>query len=191
MQNPYWHKVVTGILFNKQTNSLYFQTIYPKKSYTFDRPDYIDFSIGGHVEDNETIREALIREAKEELDLSDLKLSFLGIRICNCDPAPTYRIREFQYFYAIETRQNLQEMSFLHSDKEVKSIIEVKIDDFLNLLLKIKSAVLADEMILNRETRQGTYVKNITLTADRIIPDYYDDKSIFEKILTLKALIEE
>ncbi|MBP3687926.1 MAG: NUDIX domain-containing protein [Alphaproteobacteria bacterium] len=186
-----WHKVVTGILFNKRTNSLYFQTIYPKKSYTFDRPDYIDFSIGGHVEDNETIREALIREAKEELDLSDLKLSFLGIRICNCDPAPTYRIREFQYFYAIETRQNLQEMSFLHSDKEVKSIIEVKIDDFLNLLLKIKSAVLANEMILNRETRHGTYVKNITLTADRIIPDYYDDKSIFEKILTLKALIEE
>lgn len=186
-----WHKVVTGIVFNKQTNLLYFQTIYPKDSYTFNRPDYIDFSIGGHVEDDENIKDAILREAKEELDLTIIRPTFLGIRVCNCDPSPTYRIREFQYFYAIETKQNLQEMNFLHSDKEVKSVIEIKMDDFLNLLLEMKSSVLVNEMVLDRETRHGTYTTNVILTADRIIPDYYKDKSILEKILTIKALMEK
>lgn len=186
-----WHKTVTGIMFNKKTNSLYFQTIYFKDSYTFERPDYIDFSIGGHVEDDESVYEAILREAKEELDLTVVQPTFLGIRVCHCNPAPTYRIREFQYFYGIETRKNLQEMSFLHSDKEVKSVIEIKTDDFLDLLLKIKSSIQANEMILDPETRQGTYTPSITLTADRIIPDYYNDKSILEKILTVKALMKE
>ena len=185
-----WHKVVAGIVFNKRTNSLYFQTIYPKDSYTFDRPDYIDFSIGGHVENDENINDAILREAKEELDLTIIQPTFLGIRICNCDPAPTYRIREFQYFYGIETIQALKDMSFLHSDKEVKSIIEIKMDDFLDLLLKIKSSILVNEMVLDRETRQGTYTANVILTTDRIIPDYYTDKSILEKILAIKALME-
>lgn len=189
-QQALWHKVVTGIVFNKKTKSLYFQTICPKDSYTFERPDYIDFSIGGHVEDEENVNEAILREAKEELDLSFITPAFLGIRVCNCDPAPTYRIREFQYFYGIETMKDLKDMIFLHSDKEVKSVIEVKIDDFLDLLLKIKLSVNANEMILDRETRKGTYVENIILNADRIIPDYYDDKSILEKILTVKALMD-
>ena len=190
-QQALWHKVVTGILFNRRTKSLYFQTIYPKDSYTFDRPDYIDFSIGGHVDDDEKVTEAILRESKEELDLFDIKPCFLGIRICNCDPAPTYRIREFQYFYGIETKQVLQEMSFLHSDSEVKSVIEIQIDDFLDLLLKNKTCVKVNEMILDKTTRQGTYTESLDLTADRIIPDYYTDKSILEKILTVKALMEE
>ena len=170
---------------------MYFQTIQPKDAYTFNRPDYIDFSIGGHVENDENINDAILREAKEELGLSEITPEFLGIRICNCDPAPTYRIREFQYFYGIETAQVLKNMSFLHSDKEVKSVIEIKLDDFLDLLLKIKSSVLVNEMILDRETRQGTYTTNKILTADRIIPDYYNDQSILEKILTIKALMEK
>lgn len=190
-QQALWHKVVAGIVFNKQTNSLYFQTIYPKTSYTFERPDYIDFSIGGHVEDEETIKEALFREASEELDLSDFTPHFLGIRVCNCDPSPTYHIREFQYFYGIETKQNLKDMSFLHSDKEVKSVIEIKTDDFLDILLNIKSSVLVNEMVLDKESRQGTYTANKILTTDRIIPDYYNDKSILEKILAVKSLQEE
>lgn len=190
-QQALWHKVVTGIVFNKQIKSLYFQTIYPKDSYTFERPDYIDFSIGGHVEDDENVNDAILREAKEELDLSEITPDFLGIRICNCDPASTYRIREFQYFYGIETVQVLKNMSFLHSDKEVKSVMEIKIDDFLDLLLKIKSSVLVNEMFLDQENRQGTYTTNKILTADRIIPDYYNDKSILEKILTVKVLMEK
>ena len=49
---------------------------------------------------------------------------------------------------------------------------------------------MANEMILDKATRLGQYAQGITLTADRIIPDYYNDKSIFEKILSVKALME-
>lgn len=185
-----WHKVVTGIVFNKKLRTLYFQTIYPKASYTFKRPDFIDFAVGGHVEGDETVKEAILREAKEELALSGFNPIFLGIRACVADPDSTYHIREFQYFYGIETEYELKNMSFLHSDEEVKSVIEVKIDDFLDILLKHKNEIIANEMILDKATRLGQYAQGITLTADRIIPDYYNDKSIFEKILSVKALME-
>jgi ADP-ribose pyrophosphatase YjhB (NUDIX family) len=186
-ENALWHRVVTGIIFNKQYKCLYFQTIYPKDSYTFDRPDYIDFSIGGHVDDDETVNEALLREAKEELGLSDFTQTFLGIRVCSCDPSEQYHIREFQYFYGIETFETLKSMSFMPSDKEVKSVIEINIDDFLDILLKNKSEIKANEMLLNEN---NTVIQNITISAERIIPDYYNDKSILEKILTIKALME-
>ena len=189
-QQGLWHKVVTGILFNKQSKSLYFQTIYPKDSYTFERPDYIDFSIGGHVDDDETVNEAITREAREEFGLSGFDKIFLGIRVCNSDPSPDYHIREFQYFYAIETQQTLSEMLFTKSDDEVKSVLEINVDDFIEMLLKNKSVVYANEMQLDKETRCGTYVKNVKIENNRIIPDYYNDKSILEKILTIKALME-
>ena len=49
---------------------------------------------------------------------------------------------------------------------------------------------MVNEMILDKTTRLGQYTQGVTLTADRIIPDYYNDKSIFEKILSVKALME-
>ncbi len=60
----------------------------------------------------------------------------------------------------------------------------------MNILLKHKNEIMANEMILDKATRLGQYTQGITLTADRIIPDYYNDKSIFEKILSVKALME-
>ena len=185
-----WHKVVTGILFNKEYKTIYFQTIYPKESYGFDRPDYIDFSVGGHVEDEETVKQALYREAKEEINLDVLNYHFLGIRICDCDPAPTYKIREFQFFYGLETENKLKDMDFTGSDAEVKSVIEVNINDFLALLLGENNEVTANEIILDKATREGVYKENIILKSGQIIPDYFNDKSILEKILTLKAIIE-
>ena len=184
-----WHKVVTGILFNPQNNCLYFQTIYPKESYGFDRPDYIDFSIGGHVENEETVEQALYREAKEEISIDVDKYIFLGIRICNCDPAPNYRIREFQFFYGLETTQKLKEMDFKNSDSEVKSVLEINIDDFLAILVKEKSTITANEMLLDKQTRTGIYSENVLVTAEQIIPDYFNDKSILEKILTIKSIM--
>ena len=189
-QQGLWHKVVTGVVFNKTVKSLYFQTIYPKDSYTFDRPDYIDFSIGGHVEDDESVSNAILRETKEEFGLVIDNPIFLGVRVCSCDPALTYHIREFQHFYGIETTQTLMDMNFLHSDKEVKSFIEVKIDDFLDILLHKKTSISVNEMILDEQSRSGTYIENTTLNADRIIPEYYIDKSILEMILAVKTLCE-
>jgi len=185
-----WHKAVTGILFNRRKKTIYFQTVYPKESYEFDRPDYVDFSVGGHVENEETIEQALFREAKEEINFDISKYTFLGIRICDCDPAPTYKIREFQFFYALETDESLKDMDFRGSQPEVKSIIEVGIDDFLELLLNERDEIQANEITLDKKTRVGVYKENITLKIEQIIPDYFKDKSVLEKCLTLKAIME-
>lgn len=191
-QQGIWHKVFSAILYNNKNKCIYFQTIYPKDSYSFDRDDFIDFAIGGHVEDNEDILATGIREAKEELgiSISDKDLFFIGMRICNCDPSETYKIREFQHFYAIETNNQLKDMDFSNSDNEVKSIIEIKIDDYLKLLTKEVFEIKANEMILDKNTRKGTYIENITITDKRIVKDYFADKSILEKFLAVKMLME-
>lgn len=188
-----WHKVFGAILYNLEEKTVYFQTIYPKESYTFERDDFIDFAVGGHIEDDEDVLTAGIREIKEELgfDVKKDNLQFLGIRICNCTPSETYKIREFQHFYALETDKKLKDMDFSKSDNEVKSIIEIKLDDYLKLITKDVLQVNANEMILDRETRKGTYHNNITITNKRIVPDYFNDKSILEKFLSLKSLIEK
>ncbi|MBP3546832.1 MAG: NUDIX domain-containing protein [Alphaproteobacteria bacterium] len=185
-----WHKVVTGILFNPQNDCLYFQTIYPKESYGFDRPDYIDFSIGGHVEGDETVEQALYREAKEEFGIDVNDYDFLGIRICNCNPTPNYKIKEFQFFYGLKTKQKLKEMNFKNSGNEVKSVLEINIDDFLSILMKEKNTITANEMLLDKQTRAGTYSENVLVSAEQIIPDYFRDKSILEKILTIKSMMQ-
>ena len=161
-----WHKVFGAILYNLEEKTVYFQTIYPKESYTFERDDFIDFAVGGHIEDDEDVLTAGIREIKEELgfDVKKDNLQFLGIRICNCTPSETYKIREFQHFYALKTDKKLKDMDFSKSDNEVKSIIEIKLDDYLKLLTKDVLQVNANEMILDRETRKGTYHSNITIT---------------------------
>ena len=191
-QTCLWHKVFSGIMYNKSARKIYFQTIYPKEAYTFEREDFIDFSVGGHIEDNEKVIDAGVREVGEELGIkitqNDLK--FLGIRICNCDLSVTYKVREFQHFYAFETTKYLKDMNFLSSDNEVKSVIEIDIDKFLSLLVGDVDEILANEMVLDRTTREGKYSKNVNITYKRIIPDYYKDKSIFEKFLAVKGLID-
>ena len=191
-QTGLWHKVFSGIMYNKKERKIYFQTIYPKEAYTFEREDFIDFSVGGHIEDDEKVIDAGVREVGEELGIkitqNDLK--FLGIRICNCDLSDTYKVREFQHFYAFETTKYLKDMNFLSSDNEVKSVIEIDIDKFLSLLVGDTNEISANEMILDRKTREGTYSENVNITYKRIIPDYYKDKSIFEKFLAVKCLID-
>ena len=181
-QKGLWHKVFTGILFNPDTNKIFLQTIFPKNSYDFDRPDFVDFSVGGHVENNETIVQTALRETKEELGVSITaqQLTFLGIRICKTNPSPSYIIREFQYFFAILTTQTLDTLSLCPLDNEVKSLIEVDLGDFIALILQQTSTITARERLI-----QSQQIAPISLTPERIIPDYFTDKSIAEKLLSL------
>lgn len=190
-QNGLWHKVFGGILYNPKLNTIYFQTIYPKESYTFEREDYIDFAVGGHVEDDESIYEAGIREINEELgfDIEVNNWIFLGLRVCDVVLSETYKIKEFQHFYGLKIDTKLEDMNFSKSDGEVKSIIEVNIDDFLKLLTKDTIKIPANEMVIDKNTREGTYFENITISSNRIVPDYYNDKSILEKFLAVKYLM--
>ena len=192
-QKGLWHKVFGGILYNPEQNTIYFQTIYPKESYTFEREDYIDFAVGGHVEEDESIVDAGHREIIEELgfDIDEKDWSFLGIRICDADLSETYKIKEFQYFYGLKTKNKLIDMDFSNSDGEIKSIIEVDINEYLKLLTKEASFVIANEMVVDKESRKGEYFSDIILMQNRIVPDYFKDKSVLEKILSVKSLMKE
>ncbi len=184
-QKGLWHKVFTGILFNPNTNKIFLQTIFPKDSYNFERPDFVDFSVGGHVEDNESILQTAIRETKEELGLniSAQQLAFLGIRICKANPSPSYIIREFQYFFAITTEHTLQTLTLNPLDNEVKSLVEVNLSDFIALILQQTNGIFARERLI-----QSKKIVSISLTPEHIIPDYFTDKSIAEKLLSLSAM---
>lgn len=191
-QKGLWHKVFTGVLYYPEENKIYFQTVFPKENYAFDRPDYIDFGVGGHVEGAESVVEAGIRETGEELGLTVTpgQFSFLGIRICSCDPSPSYKIREFQFFYGIRIADRPENLHIGLTDREVKSIVELDIDDFLRLLFQHTTEISAREILTDREGGRMSVSRDIVVTPDRIIPDYFSDKSVAEKILTLKAVME-
>lgn len=192
-QKGLWHKVFTGIMYNKAERSLYLQTIFPKQSYGFERHDYVDFTVGGHIEGDESILEGGIREIKEEIGrtVTNEQLTFLGIRVCNCNPATDYKIREFQYFFGIESHNEADDFDINLVDKEVKSIIKLKVDDFLRLLNKDAFEVEGTEFVFDRKNKEIMVNKRVNIAQERIIPDYFTDKSILEKVLSLKAVMED
>ena len=176
-----WHKVVSALVMNE--TDIFLQTIYPKESYGFDRPDYLDISIGGHIEDQETEQMALLREAKEELGLTDCSaIQFVGIRKINCDPAPTYRIREFQYLYRIQTDKGLKDFNLTETDPEVKSIVALDRIQFIKLLKQELSVIKAQEALFDKETRKLLQIQPRTITLKDFIPDYIQ-QHLFELML--------
>ena len=180
-QQALWHKVVSALVMNG--THLFLQTIYPKESYGFERPDYLDVSIGGHVEEQETEQEALLREAKEELGLSDVgKIEFVRIRKIKCDPSPTYRIREFQYLYRIYVHNELKDFDLAETDPEVKSIVAIDKKVFVQLLNKDIKSLSAQEALFNKKSRELIGIKNRIITSSDFIPDYLEQK-LFESLL--------
>ena len=143
---------------NPSAQLIYFQMIYPKDSYTFERGDYVDFAVGWHVEGDETIDDVLQREAKEELGISveTDACPFLGMRVCRADCSENYKVLKFQHFFAIFIDKTLKDMNFLITDGEVKAVVEIGMDDYLSLLLREKEVVFANEMVLDKVTREGT-----------------------------------
>ena len=71
---------------------------------------------------------------------------------------------------------------------EVKSVVEIGMDDYLSLLLREKEVAFANEMVLDKVTREGTCHSQIKIDIKRIVPDYFNDKSVLEICLALKAL---
>lgn len=180
-QDALWHKVVSALVMNE--THIFLQTIYPKESYGFERPDYLDISVGGHIEDKETEQTALLREAKEELGLTDFPLiQFVGIRKINCDPAPTYKIREFQYLYRIYVNKTLKDFDLTEADPEVKSIVALDKNQFIRLLKKEIDSIDTQEAIFDKETRKLLQIQSRTITLNDFIPDYLD-QHLFELIL--------
>ena len=88
-------------------------------------------------------------------------------------------------FYVNRTNSQITTFS-----KDSDFLYEINIDDFLAILVKEKSTITANEMLLDKQTREGTYSENISILSEQIIPDYFNDKSILEKILTIKSMMQ-
>lgn len=180
-QEGLWHKVVSALVMNE--THIFLQTIYPKESYGFERPDYLDISVGGHIEDAENEETALLREAKEELGLTQFNsIEFVRIRKINCDPAPTYKIREFQYLYRIYVNKTLKDFDLTEADPEVKSIVALDKNQFIRLLKKEIDSIDTQEAIFDKETRKLLQIQSRTITLNDFIPDYLE-QHLFELIL--------
>lgn len=183
-QEGLWHKVVGALVMNE--TDVFLQTIYPKTSYGFQRPDYLDLSVGGHVENQETVQDALLREAKEEIGLTNFSSNFVKIRKINCDPDPNYKIREFQYLYLIHTSQKLTDFNLLSSDPEVKSIVAIPKASLLKLLTKKVTSLSVQEAVFDKETRLLVHIQERLITLNDFIPDYLNEH-VFEFLLETKV----
>lgn len=184
-----WHKCFVGMVFNPVTKKVFFQTIYPKKSYTFDRPDYINVSVGGHMEENETPQDGGCREAQEELgiQINNSDLISCGIHMLKANLSNTYLVREFQYLYLIPKTYSLDNFDLTKTDGEVKSIIETDISEALNLFLGIKDKIPAKERIFPQDrSLNNSLIKDIYIDSSRVIPEYFTDLFLVEMLLKMK-----
>lgn len=186
-----WHKVVSGVFYNKKEGKIYMQTNYPKVSHGYDRPDYIDFTVNGHVEEGEDPLLALIRETKEEIGFDTNVLTgakhIFTHRIIT-DPCDTKHIREFEYVYAVDYIMGLEGFTMKNTDSEIKSIIELGINQFIRLLTKELDVIYGIEKEFDKETRKHTSEHPIEISRDRILPDLLQGDFLIDLLFTLKSL---
>lgn len=186
-----WHKVISGIFYNKKEDKIYMQTNYPKTSYGYDRPDYIDFTVNGHIEENEDPLLALIRETKEEIGfdvpvLSKAKHIFTHRIIAN--PGNVKQIREFEYIYVIDYIMGLEGFTMKNTDGEIKSIVELGINQFIHLLNKETDIIYGIEKEFDKNTRNCISEHPIEITLDRILPDLLQGEFLIDLLYTLKTI---
>jgi isopentenyldiphosphate isomerase len=97
-----WHRTFSCLVINPVAGTVLLQKKTPGR-FAFDRPDYADFTVGGHYHAGEDIPDG-VREAREELGLKSLTYSDfvgLGIRQTAVTLAPGWIEREFQHWHLL------------------------------------------------------------------------------------------
>lgn len=162
-----WHQVFTCIIINSKNNKVFFQKKTPHK-YEFDRPDYIDITVGGHLVAGEKIEDG-IREIKEEtgFDLKFSDLISLGVRQNTFSAKNKYYAYEYQHIFLSDINCKLED--FKIDEEEVNGFLEVDIDELIQLLLKFKNTIQSNYCYL----KKGELAIQIyELSRKDIIPSY-------------------
>ncbi|MFF4776290.1 NUDIX domain-containing protein [Microtetraspora fusca] len=167
-----WHRTFSCLAINPVTGTVLLQKKAPGR-YVFTRPDYADFTVGGHYEAGERIPDG-VREIREELglDIAYGELQPLGIRQTAVTPAPGWVEREFQYWHLLPLDVELEEIPL--DDAEVCGIVQVGLDDAIGLAAGDHTEVAARYFI---DTGDGREYLNGTLSRDELVPGYLDTDS--------------
>jgi isopentenyldiphosphate isomerase len=167
-QHGLWHRTFSCLLVNPATQTVVLQKKAPGR-YAFDRPDYADFTVGGHYHAGEDIP-AGIREAHEELGLRDLTYSDfvpLGIRQTAVTLAPAWIEREFQHWHLLPYEGGLDGIPL--DDAEVSGLVEVNLHDAISLAAGERGQI--DARYMTRDDHGQPITAGHLSTAD-LIPGY-------------------
>ena len=112
-----WHRAVIIFVINKEGKILLQKRSANKKMW----PNLWDLTVGGHVLTGELGYQAIIREAKEELNLDVKKeeLTYVGSFISE-DVKPNIINRHFNEFFIIEKDVNINDITL--QEEEVQDI---------------------------------------------------------------------
>jgi isopentenyldiphosphate isomerase len=181
-----WHRVFTCLVLNRIARTVYLQKKTPAHHF-FDRPDYLDISVGGHYESGEFIYDG-VREIREELGIRVPydHLKFIGIRQTAATIALNHIDCEFQYIHlldAVITSEN-----FCPEGDEVSGIIEVNLDDALDLVEGRKENAHATGIFISGGDKK---VSNLVLSIEDFIPSYLESDHFYARLfIAAKRWIE-
>lgn len=127
-----WHRTFSALAVNPETERILLQKKAPGR-YRFSRPDYADFSVGGHYHAGETVSDG-VREVREELGLIITygDLHPIGIRQAAVTLASDYIEREFQHWHLLPLATPLEGIPL--ADAEVSGLVELAVDDAIALV---------------------------------------------------------
>lgn len=163
-----WHRTFSCLAVNPLQQTVLLQKKAPGR-VSFDRPDYADFTVGGHYHAGEDIPDG-IREAHEELGLHDLAYTDfvpLGIRQTAVTLAPDRIEREFQHWHLLPYEGALDTIPL--DDVEVSGLVEIRLQD--GIALASGEQQEAGAVYLTRDGQDRRITPGILTVAD-LIPGY-------------------
>jgi len=176
-RNGQWHRSFVCMIINPEKKTMLLQSKI-KDLYDFDRPDYVDFTVGGHYQAGEATEDG-IRELEEEVGISASfdELIPLGVRQTAHTITDTFIEREFQHLFLYPTTKKLGE--FTLEEAEVKGLVEVGIQEGIDLLLeKIEEVPATSVTLIDGELVS----KDLILTKNDFVPSYIKKDKVFLRL---------
>ena len=172
--NGLWHKSFICMVFNPDTKKVFFQKKVPGR-YSFNRPDYFDFTVGGHYIAGERIEDG-VREIKEELGLTIKFKSMisLGIRKKAVRVAKNFIEKEFQFIFLLPLDFAIEKFSV--DNDEVSGLAEIELDALLELFSGKREDVDAKIIEKNIVFKQ-------TVNLASFVPSYIKD-NLYQRLLS-------
>lgn len=181
-----WHRVFTCLVINSENNKVFLQKKLPGR-YEFERPDYLDISVGGHYKYGELIEQG-VRELHEELGV---KVPFnqlipLGIRQTSATLGPNYINNEFQHIFLLDINYSLKD--FYLSDSELSGLVEIDLSEVIALLTGKCNSLKAKGMFVTDPAKLE--FSDISISIQDFVPSYLEiDQFYLRLFLAAKRYI--